>query len=122
VATALGASGAIFGLFGAWFVVARRARADSRQVVMLIVINLAISFVIPHIAWQAHVGGLIAGAALTAAFVYAPRHKAQLRTLVQVGATALLIVILVVAVVLRDHNLAPAAAFYNAISPAVPRL
>jgi membrane associated rhomboid family serine protease len=117
VASALGASGAVFGLFGAWFVVARRARADSRQVLMLVGINLVISFVIPHIAWQAHVGGLIAGAALTAAFVYAPRDKAQVRTLVQVGAAALLAAILVVAVVLRDHNLAQAAAYYKAISP-----
>lgn len=121
-ATALGASGAVFGLFGAWFVVARRLRSDSRQVVMLIAINLAISFVIPHIAWQAHVGGLVAGAALTAAFVYAPRDKAQLRTLIQVGATALLVLILIAAVVLRDHHLAAAAALYDQISSAVPRV
>jgi|SRR5690242_2760325 len=121
-ATALGASGAIFGLFGAWFVVARRLRADSRQVIMLIAINLAIGFVVPHIAWQAHVGGLVAGAALTAAFVYAPRDKAQLRMLIQVGATALLALILIVAVVLRDHHLAEAAAFYNQITSALPRL
>jgi membrane associated rhomboid family serine protease len=120
-ATALGASGAIFGLFGAWFVVARRLRADSRQVVMLIAINLAISFVIPHIAWQAHVGGLVAGAALTAAFVYAPRDKAQLRMLIQVGAPALLALILIAAVVLRDHHLAAAAAVYDQITSAVRR-
>jgi len=115
-ATALGASGAIFGLFGAWFVVARRLHADSRQVIMLIGINLVISFVIPHIAWQAHVGGLVAGAALTAAFVYAPQDKAQQRWLIQVGATALLALILVAAVVLRNHHLAAAAAFFNQIS------
>jgi len=114
-ATALGASGAIFGLFGAWFVVARRLRADSRQVIMLIGINLVISFVVPHIAWQAHVGGLVAGAALTAAFVYAPRDKAQLRMLIQVGATALLALILVAAVVVRDHHLAAVAALYSQI-------
>ena len=114
-ATALGASGAVFGLFGAWFVVARRLHADSRQVIMLIGINLVISFVIPHIAWQAHVGGLVAGAALTAAFVYAPRDKAQLQMLIQVGATAVLALILVAAVVLRDHHLAAAAALYSQI-------
>ena len=89
---------------------------------MLIAINLAIGFVVPHIAWQAHVGGLVAGAALTAAFVYAPRDKAQLRMLIQVGATALLALILIVAVVLRNHHLAEAAAFYNQITSAVPRL
>jgi 4-hydroxybenzoate polyprenyltransferase len=102
-------------------VVARRLHSDSRQVIMLIGINLVISFVIPHIAWQAHVGGLVAGAALTAAFVYAPRDKEQLRMLIQVGATALLALILVAAVVLRDHHLAAAAAFYNQISSALPR-
>ena len=53
----------------------------------LIVLNLAISFVVPHIAWQDHVGGLVAGAALTAAYVYAPRDR-RTRTLIQVGATA----------------------------------
>ena len=87
---------------------------------MLIGINLVISFVVPHIAWQAHVGGLIAGAALTAAFVYAPRDKPQQRMAIQVGATALLALILIAAVVLRDHHLAAAAALYNQISSAGP--
>ncbi len=41
---AAGASGAIYGLFGAWFVVARRLRVDSRGIVTLIAINLALSF------------------------------------------------------------------------------
>ena len=60
---ALGASGAIFGLFGAWFVVSRRLNLDSRGIVMLIAINLALSFLYRStIAWQDHVGGLITGA------------------------------------------------------------
>lgn len=101
-APAIGASGAIFGLFGAWFVLARRMRLDSRQVVLLIVLNLVITFVIPGIAWQDHVGGLIAGSALTAAFVYAPRAN---RTLIQVGATLALVALLIAGVILRDQNL-----------------
>jgi membrane associated rhomboid family serine protease len=99
---ALGASGAIFGLFGAWFILARRLRLDSRQIVMLIVLNLVLSFTIPDIAWQAHLGGLIAGGALTAAFVYAPRRS---RALIQVGATLALLAILVIAVAVRDNQL-----------------
>jgi len=98
----LGASGAIFGLFGAWFVVARRLRVDSRSIVFLIVLNLVISFAVAGIAWQAHVGGLITGGLLTAAYAYAPRGH---RTLVQVGATVAVVAVLVVAVLTRNHQL-----------------
>jgi len=98
----IGASGAIFGLFGAYFVVAKRLRLDTRMIVMLIVLNLVISFVAAGIAWQAHVGGLIAGAALTAAYAYAPRAN---RTLIQVGCTVVLVVLLILGVVARDEQL-----------------
>jgi membrane associated rhomboid family serine protease len=96
---AIGASGAIFGLFGAWFILARRLHLDARMVIVLIGINLVISFTVPGIAWQDHVGGLIAGSLLTAAYVYAPRAN---RTLIQVGATIAMIGLLILGVVLRD--------------------
>jgi membrane associated rhomboid family serine protease len=102
----LGASGAIFGLFGAYFVVARRLRVDSRAIIFLIVINLVISFALPGIAWQAHVGGLITGGLLTAAYAYAPRGQ---RAVIQAGATALVVAALVIAVLARDSQLATAA-------------
>jgi membrane associated rhomboid family serine protease len=101
-ASALGASGAIFGLFGAWFVLGRRLRLDVRQIILLIVINLGISFAVPGIAWQAHVGGLIAGAGLAAAFAYAPRRS---RALTQAGAAVAVLAILVIAVIIRDNSL-----------------
>jgi membrane associated rhomboid family serine protease len=101
-AAALGASGAIFGLFGAWFVMARRLRVDSRQIVGLIVLNLALGFFVHGIGWQAHVGGLIAGTALTAAYAYAPRQN---RTLIQVAATVAIVLLLIVGVVIRDYQL-----------------
>jgi membrane associated rhomboid family serine protease len=102
---ALGASGAIFGLFGAWFVVSRRLHLDSRGIVMLIAINLALSFVYRStIAWQDHVGGLITGALVTAAFVYAPRKN---QAAVQVAATVAVAVLLAVAVVIRNGQLNP---------------
>lgn len=106
-AVGIGASGAIFGLFGAWFVLARRLHLDARAVIGLIVLNLVISFTISGIAWQAHVGGLIAGSALTAAYAYAPRSN---RTLVQVAATVAMLGLLVLGVLIRDAQLAPAAA------------
>ena len=100
---ALGASGAIFGLFGAWFVVAKRLRVDARAITTLIVINLVISFVWRGtIAWQAHIGGLLAGALITAAYVYAPRKN---RTAIQVAATVVVAVLIAAAVLIRTHQL-----------------
>ena len=97
---AVGASGAIFGLFGAWFVVSRRLRLDTRGIVMLIAINLALSFFFHNvIAWQDHIGGLLTGALLTAAYAYAPRKN---RTAVQVAATIALVALIVVAVAVRN--------------------
>jgi membrane associated rhomboid family serine protease len=66
---AVGASGAIFGLFGLAFVVSRRrhlllgpqARSMLSQVGTLLVLNLVITFTIPGISWTGHVGGLLVG-------------------------------------------------------------
>lgn len=99
---AIGASGAIFGLFGGWIVMARKLRMDMRQIAVLIVINLAITFLVPGIAWQDHIGGLIAGTALTAAYVYAPRAN---RTLIQVAATVAVLALVVAGVVVKDLSL-----------------
>jgi membrane associated rhomboid family serine protease len=100
---AAGASGAIFGLFGAWFVVARKLRLDVRGIVTIIAINLAFSlFYRSTIAWQDHVGGLIVGALTAAAFVYAPRKH---RALVQAAAAVAVLAILVVLVIFRSHDL-----------------
>jgi membrane associated rhomboid family serine protease len=102
-APAVGASGAIFGLFGAWFVVSRRLRLDTRGIVALIAINLALSFFWhTTIAWQAHIGGLLTGAVLTAAYAYAPRKN---RVALQVLATVAVIVLLVIAIVVRNGQL-----------------
>jgi membrane associated rhomboid family serine protease len=70
---------------------------------VLVAINLAFGFIYHNtIAWQAHIGGLITGALLTAAYAYAP-HKN--RAAFQVAATAVLVVILVVAVVIKNGQL-----------------
>ncbi len=65
---AVGASGAVFGLFGVWLAATYRIRntpfgsAIFRQLVVLLGINLALPLILPRIAWQAHLGGLAAGA------------------------------------------------------------
>lgn len=95
---AAGASGAIFGLFAAYFVATKRLRARSSGIVTLIAINLAFSFIWSVIAWQDHVGGLVTGAIITAAYAYAPRKN---RVLIQTAATAAVILLLALAVLLR---------------------
>jgi membrane associated rhomboid family serine protease len=84
-------------------VVARRLRLDSRGIVILIAINLGLSFFFHNsIAWQDHLGGLLTGALVTAAYVYAPRkHRAVLQAL----ATVAVVVIMVVAVAVRNGQL-----------------
>jgi membrane associated rhomboid family serine protease len=99
---AAGASGAIYGLFGAWFVVSRRLRLDTRGIVLLIAINLVISFSFKAIAWQAHIGGLLTGALLTAAYAYAPRRY---RAATQVLATAAVVATLVITIAIRNGQL-----------------
>ena len=97
-ANVAGASGAVFGLMGALAVLLRRLRIPLGQVGGVIAVNLAITFLLPGISVAGHLGGLITGAVVTAALVYAP---AQRRVPVQVGALVGIAVVLLAAVVLR---------------------
>ena len=99
-----GASGAIFGLLGALIVSFRRARMDMRQLIVVLAINLWISFQFSGISWQGHVGGLVIGAAVTAAMVYPP---AKVRTAWQVGASVGVLVLLGALVAARFGNVQP---------------
>lgn len=90
----VGASGAIFGLMGAYFVVARSLGYSSNQFVGLIAINLAFGFLIPGIAWQAHLGGLIAGMAVAGAYsITRGLNKQVLQRVYLLGIFAALVVI-----------------------------
>ena len=101
-AATAGASGAVFGLFGATFVVGKRLNLDVRWVVGLIAINLVITFVIPGISWQGHLGGLVTGAVVAAAYAYAPRER---RNQIQAGATVAVVVLFAVLIWWRTSDL-----------------
>jgi membrane associated rhomboid family serine protease len=106
-AATAGASGAVFGLFGATFVVGKRLNLDVRWVIALIAINLAFTFVIPlmgglNISWQGHIGGLITGAVVAAAYAYAPRER---RTLIQTSATVAIVVLFTLLIWWRTTDL-----------------
>ena len=63
-ASVVGASGGIFGLMGAYFIILRALGYRSSQMLVLIGINVAFTFINPGIAIAAHLGGLAAGAAI----------------------------------------------------------
>ena len=71
----LGASSGIFGLMASYFVVLRAIGDRSRGLVGLIAINLAFGFLMPGVSWQAHLGGLLAGGAMTAVYTNARGSK-----------------------------------------------
>lgn len=86
----LGASGAVFGLMGALVLVALKVGASPSPILMWIGLNLVITFTVPGISWQAHLGGLLSGALLAAIVAYAPRGSQ--RALLQFGGMALVAV------------------------------
>jgi membrane associated rhomboid family serine protease len=100
----LGASGAIFGLMGALLVVGMKIRANVQQLVFWIGLNVVITVTgSSYISWQGHFGGLVGGALLAAAVVYAPR---QGRAAYQWGAMAAFAAACVVLVGVRVAALA----------------
>ena len=57
----VGASGAVFGLFGAMIIVGKRIGADIRSTVVIIALNFIFGFALGGVDWRAHLGGLIGG-------------------------------------------------------------
>ena len=94
-----GASGAVFGLMGALFVVMRRFGRDVTAVLVILGINVVFGFLVSGIDWRAHLGGLVTGALLAYAFAHAPRRQRTIysiaATLVVVGGILTLTVLLV---------------------------
>jgi len=99
---AAGASGAIFGLFGAYYVITRRRGLETGPIVGLIAINLVFSFTFSGIDWRGHVGGLVVGALVAVVFAFAPtgpnRNRVQ-----AAGCVAIALLLAVVGIVGAKH-------------------
>jgi len=97
----VGASGAIFGLLGAFFVIQRRLGGNSMQLLIVVGLNLVLGFIVPGVAWQAHLGGLIVGAGVAAIYTATRRRQQRtVQTLAVAGVALALVVTTIVAVAL----------------------
>ena len=65
----IGASGAVFGLFGALIVAGKYIGTDAKGIYAIVAINFALGFTIGGVDWRAHLGGLIGGAVITKALL-----------------------------------------------------
>ncbi|WP_327716522.1 rhomboid family intramembrane serine protease [Streptomyces sp. NBC_00490] len=98
---AVGASGAIFGLGAAYYVLARRVGADMGAVNRLMVFLLVwLAASAAFTSWEGHLGGLLTGGAVTLAYAYAPRgpRRGLIQTVACVALLALLMVLSIVKV------------------------
>jgi membrane associated rhomboid family serine protease len=109
VIVGVGASGAIFGLAGAFIAYAYRRRgqvlanAQLQQALIFVALNVVLGFVIQGIDWRAHLGGLVAG--LAAGWVADPGRPRRVRTVVTLAGLAGLIAIGVIAALWRTEEL-----------------
>jgi membrane associated rhomboid family serine protease len=88
----VGASGAFFGLMGAYFVVIRSLGGNAVQLLVLIAINLSLGFFVPGISWEGHLGGLVTGAAV--AGIYTDTRKPNQRAAQFIGVVVLVILLI----------------------------
>ena len=102
----VGASGAIFGLFGAWLFVAWRmrttpgGRAMFNQLFVLLAINLALPLLVRGIDWRAHVGGLLAGIGIAWLWSQLAVGRPNARTIRTIIATAVALAAIVATIAL----------------------
>ena len=99
----VGASGAIFGLLGALLVFAHKVGGNVQQILVVLGINIVITFSYARISWQAHLGGLVGGILIAGILAYAPRQR---RTAWQALGITTVLVVTVVAIVARTAALA----------------
>ncbi len=62
----VGASGAIFGLFGAFIAMRKLISEGVRDIYLIVGLNFVFGFILGGVDWRAHLGGLIGGYLTTA--------------------------------------------------------
>ena len=105
----VGASGAVFGLMAAAFLEAKDRGLDdvASQIGFYVIINLIFTFSVPNISIGGHLGGLLAGGALTLALAQARRSGAGASRPVETGITAAFAVVIAIACVIAGNAAVP---------------
>ncbi|MEP7054876.1 MAG: rhomboid family intramembrane serine protease [Actinomycetota bacterium] len=119
--SSIGASGAIFGLFGALFVIQRRLGGDTSQIMVILLLNLFLGFAIPGIDWRAHLGGLVTGAVITAGYVYLGKGSPR-RAILHVGVVVVVLALTVMAVAIRTRQVRERTPGLSSIGTTAARL
>lgn len=102
----VGASGAIFGLFGACLLLARRLQLDLQWLIGTLVLNFAITFSVPGISQLGHIGGFVAGMLCALAIGGVPTKARRIATRLQAGGLGAVLALLVVVVAVRSATFA----------------
>ncbi|SBW17469.1 rhomboid family protein [Candidatus Protofrankia californiensis] len=87
----VGASTAVFGFFAAYYVIARRLRADTSAILVIVGINLIITFTIARIDKWGHIGGLVVGLVVGAVYAYVPSRRGWVQAVAVGGVLAALL-------------------------------
>lgn len=108
----LGASGAVFGLFAALLLMLRRLGRSAGGLIVLLGLNALMPLIYPSIAWQAHLGGFVGGAAVVGALIAtADPARRRLQWPALAAITVLLVAVAVTKYAVSD------TAFVNSIAP-----
>ena len=109
-AGAVGASGGVFGLMAAAFLIARQRGLDAlaAQIGFFVLINLVFTFSYPNISIGGHLGGLVAGGAAAMLLALIERRRPSGRGALEAGAFAVAAVALVLTTVVLSEGRAPA--------------
>ena len=71
----LGASGAVLGLVGALLVISKARGLDVTWIVGYVAITAVLSFIVPNISWEGHLGGFVTGAAVAWVFLQETKRR-----------------------------------------------
>ncbi|WP_112244957.1 rhomboid family intramembrane serine protease [Kribbella monticola] len=71
----LGASGAVLGLVGALLVISKARGLDITWILMYVAVTAVLSFAIPNVSWEGHLGGFVVGAAVAWLFLQDTKRR-----------------------------------------------